>query len=233
MNEWLVTSKTYVRMYLSNNLFCPDKLLVCFYTFLNWHAQTHEEPHEENEKRDRKHFYLAIRNEMFVHRMLWSSNSFSTIPSFFFARSGCVEGTYAPSFPVCKTKASMHIFFLLAELTSVGTCGAIWHKLECISYCTCWDCWANETTRPKRAYWAKLLIRHSLHNLSLEVRFFVLYRYHSIRFLVGAWLLFRSCGAARDKMASHVNQGSSAAGSNRQRINTDQPIQDIVARCRR
>lgn len=124
-------------------------------------------------------------------------------------------------------------FFLLVELTSVGTCGAIWHKLECISYCTCWDCWANETTRPKRAYWAKLLIRHSLHNLSLEVRFFVLYRYHSIRFLVGAWLLFRSCGAARDKMASHVNQGSSAAGSNRQRINTDQPIQDIVARCRR
>lgn len=85
MNEWLVTSKTYVRMYLSNNLFCPDKLLVCFYTFLNWHAQTHEEPHEENEKRDRKHFYLAIRNEMFVHRMLWSSNSFSTIPFFLLA----------------------------------------------------------------------------------------------------------------------------------------------------
>lgn len=94
----------------------------------------------KKKKNDRKHFYLAIRNEMFVHRMLWSRNIFQ---AFFCSRFSCVEGTYAPSFPVCETKASI---FFFAELTSVGTCGAIWHMLQCISYCTCCNGWPNETT---------------------------------------------------------------------------------------
>lgn len=178
-----------VRMYLSHNLFGPDKLLVCFYTFINWHAQTQEERRPKKMKNTIGNIFIWP----FVTRCLCIACSGREIAVFrrciCFFRFGCVEGTYAPSFPVCKTKASISFFFFCgSHICWYVRCNMAHVAVHFILHVLGWLGQWNEHI--ERNY----LFDIRLHNLILGVCVFFLYRYHSIRFSVGAWLLFRSCG---------------------------------------
>lgn len=206
MNDWLHRKRTdvsfsqFIRSWQAFSVFLHIYKLTC--------TNTGGAPPEENEKHDRKHFYLAIRNEMFVHRMLRPRNRcFSALYLFFSLRlrggnicaivSGVQNQSFYPIF------FFLRISHLLVRAVQYGTCCSAFHTAR-----------AGMAGPMKRAYWAKLLIRHSTSQSdSRGLCFFSL----SLPFdSIFGWRLivvpFVWC-AARDKTASHVNQGSSAAAA--------------------
>lgn len=157
------------------------------------------------EKTDCKHFYLAIRNEMFVHhRWLWSRNCFSAnFRAFCWLRAG----EHVRQRIRCAKPKHPYFFPLLISHSEVR-----FRSVQCGTCCSAFDCeragmFAPMKRQPKRPYWTKLLIRNSV--------CVCVSRWHSIRFLVAAWL-FRSCDSTRKKMASHMNQGKLGSGIDRQ-----------------
>lgn len=197
-----------VRMYLSHNLFGPDKLLVCFYTFINWHAQTQEERRPKKMKNTIGNIFIWP----FVTRCLCIACSGREIAVF--RRCICFFSLRLRGGNICAIVSgvqnqSFYPIFFFADLTSVGTCGAIWHMLQCISYCTCWDGWANETSILSEITYSTFTSQSDSRGLcffSLSLPFDSIFGW---RLIV---VPFVWC-AARDKTASHVNQGSSAAAA--------------------